>query len=881
MGKPILLVPLAASLFAQADLHLLVTDATGAYLPADGRLDALRFSTDARGEALLRNVAKGTHTLEISRAGFATEKTRVTITDTARVEKTVVLRPAIANTSVDVIAATPLPGMSLNRAEVPAAVQSLNGAEFTNTNALNVTDLLNRRLNGVYVNEIQGNPVQPDLNYRGYTASPLLGTPQGVSVYMDGVRLNQPFGDIVSWDLIPRTAIAEMAFMPGSNPLFGLNTLGGALSIQSKGGRTHPGTALQLSGGSFGRKMADLEHGCFTARGWNWYGATSLFFEDGWRDVSPSNVRQFFGKAGRQFSRTSVSLTGAFANNSLNGNGLGEQRDLARNYASVYTKPDINKNRSPFVNLALSHAASARVSLAANAYYRSIASSAFNGDINEDSLDQSIYQPSAADQRALAAAGYTGFPTSGASAANTPFPFWRCLAQVLQRDEPAEKCNGLINRARTRQHSEGVSGQMTWFAGRSQVTAGAAFDHSAVVFTQMSQLGYLNPDRSVTPVNAFGDGVTGGEVDGEPYDTRVNLRGRIRTAGAYATAKLALGNRWNATLSGRYNHSGIDNRDRIRPIAGTGSLTGDHAFGRFNGAAGLTYAASGAWNFYGSYSEGSRAPTSIELGCADPAAPCKLPNAMAGDPPLKQVVTRSFEAGVRGGLERRLNWSAGWFRAQNTNDILFVAAPQSGYGYFKNFGRTRREGAELELSGKAGPVTWGSGYTYLRATYQSPETVNGESNSVGINHIDPGDRIPMAPGQLWKSYADWQAAKRLVVTAGAVAVSSSFARGNENNLHRPDGRIFIGEGTSPGYAVVNLGARLQAAKRAELFVQVNNLLDRRYYSAAQLGPTGFTDDGNYIARPFNPVNGNYPVRHATFYAPGAPRGVWGGVRFRF
>ena len=108
---------------------------------------------------------------------------------------------------------------------------------------------------------MQGNPFQPDVNYRGYTASPLLGTPQGLSVYMDGVRLNQPFGDIVSWDLIPRTAIASTTLMPGSNPLFGLNTLGGALSIQTKSGVTHPGTMLQASYGSDVRRAFDFEHG--------------------------------------------------------------------------------------------------------------------------------------------------------------------------------------------------------------------------------------------------------------------------------------------------------------------------------------------------------------------------------------------------------------------------------------------------------------------------------------------------------------------------------------------------------------------------------------------------------------------------------------------
>ena len=84
-----------------------------------------------------------------------------------------------------------------------------------------------------------------------------------------------------------------------------------------------------------------------------------------------------------------------------------------------------------------------------------------NGDINEDSLDQSVYQPSAAEQRALLAAGYTGFPTAGATAANTPFPSWRCIGNVLLNDEPGEKCNGLLNRTDSVQHNYGASGQVT------------------------------------------------------------------------------------------------------------------------------------------------------------------------------------------------------------------------------------------------------------------------------------------------------------------------------------------------------------------------------------------------------------------------------------
>jgi outer membrane receptor protein involved in Fe transport len=422
---------------------------------------------------------------------------------------------------------------------------------------------------------------------------------------------------------------------------------------------------------------------------------------------------------------------------------------------------------------------------------------------------------------------------------------------------------------------------MSWFTSRSQLTAGAAFDRSSMDFQQSSQLGYLNPDRSVTGLNAFGDGVSGGEEDGEPYDTRVDLFGKTRTASVYATDKLTLGRAWGLTLSGRYNHTHIDNRDRIRPAVGPGSLTGAHSFGRFNPAVGLTYNPTKLMNFYFSYSEGSRAPTSIELGCADPNEPCKLPNAMAGDPPLKQVVTRSWEGGVRGTFESGWNWTAGWFRADNRDDLLFVAAPQTGYGYFKNFGKTRRQGAEFDLNGRVGRLTAGAGYTFLHATYESPETVNGESNSRGVNDILPGNRIPMIPQHMFKSYADIAATKKLTVTLGAVVVGGSYARGNENNLHRPDGRLFLGPGDTPAYGVVNLGGRYALHRRVELFAQINNLFDRRYYTAAQLGPTAFADNGNFVARPFPAVNGEFPVRHATFYAPGAPRGLWGGMRLRF
>jgi outer membrane cobalamin receptor len=261
-------------------------------------------------------------------------------------------------------------------------VQTSTAADLDRSGALDLSDFANRRLQGVHVNEMQGNPFQPDVNYRGYTASPLLGTPQGLSVYMDGVRLNQPFGDVVSWDLIPRMAIASTALMPGSNPLFGLNTLGGALAVTTKTGVSHPGTTMQATYGSDLRRAFDFEHGGSRAGTFNWYVAGTVFGEDGWRDDSPSDVRQIFGKLGWEGPRASASVTVAHARNALNGNALQETRLLDRNPASVYTKPDETDNRATFVNVVLRRAGTGSAAFSGHVYYRDIDTRTFNGDVN-------------------------------------------------------------------------------------------------------------------------------------------------------------------------------------------------------------------------------------------------------------------------------------------------------------------------------------------------------------------------------------------------------------------------------------------------------------------------------------------------------------------
>ncbi len=891
---------LAAAQTSKLDID--VMDPTGAATHSTGTLERLsagivtKFETDEKGHYEFTGLNAGRYRVEVKAPGFAPQSVLVDVTvDQTSLPITLAVGSEAAR--VEVVSATPLPGVDLLASQVPAAVQTVTAEDIVNSGAITLSDTLSRRMNSVFVNEINGNPFQPDVNYRGFTASPLLGTPQGISVYMDGVRMNQPFGDVVSWDLIPRVAIAETAIIPGSDPLFGLNTLGGALSIRTKDGSSNPGTRIQLAGGNWGRRMFDAEHGGAKGR-FDYYGATSLFFENGWRDYSPSNIRQFMGKIGWHGDKTMLGLSAMYANNHMNGSGLQEMTMLNRDYRSLYTIPDVFANRSPLINITARRIVNSNLTFFGNAYYRYVSTRTFNADINENSLDQSLYTLSAADRAALITAGYTNLPTT-ITPANTPFPSLRCIAQGLQNDEPAEKCNGLLNHGQSQQHDGGFSGQFTWLTtphgNKNQFTAGGAWDHNTTHFISNTQLGYLNPDRTVTPIQSFADGTSGGTVDGEPFDARVNLRGRVNTGSLYFTNTLSLSQIWDITVSGRFNRTTLNNYDNLRPEGGQGSLNGNYTFSRFNPSVGATYNPLPWLRGYARYSESNRAPTSIELGCADPEVPCKLPNAMAGDPPLNQVVARTVEAGYRGELEGKASWSAGYFHTQTRNDILFVAAPQTGFGYFKNFGRTLRQGLELDFDTDIIKRTsLGVNYTFLDATFQSPETVNGSGNSTngdalagqpgleGTINIAPGNRMPLTPRHMAKGFADIRVTKKFTLNLNVVAFSSSYARGNENNQHQPDGVVYLGPGYSAGYAVMNLGGRYELRKRIELFGQVTNLADRKYTSGAQLGPMGFDPtSGNFSSRPLPAVNGNFPVRQSTFFAPGAPRTIWGGVRVAF
>lgn len=743
--------------------------------------------------------------------------------------------------TVEIVGTTPLPGIGLPIDKVPANVQTVKGKALEEQRSLTIADYMAQNMTGVNVNESQNNPFQPNVNFRGFTASPLLGTPQGLSVYQDGVRINEPFGDVVSWDLIPMNALANMSLMPGSNPLFGLNTLGGAISLQTKRGYTHRGGAVELSGGSWGRYNVQAEYGDVAANGVDYFIAGNYFDEDGWRDASPSKVRQIFGQVGWRNAATDLSLSMSLADNNLIGNGLVQKEFLsAQGWEAINTKPDQTENKLAFFNFNASHWLNDATMLSGNAYYRNARTRTLNGDINDD-IDPD----------------------------DPGFNLANCVAGA-DEDDAEVSCSGALNRSKSKRVGYGVTGQINfnqdWLGHKNLFIAGVGYDHSQTDFQQLTEFGTINGSRGVDSIGVFGE------------ESKVDLRGVNRTWSLFATDTFSFNDIYHLTLSGRYNQTRVENRDQLIPDASDpASLTGDHSFQRFNPAIGLAITPSKSLSFYASYNEGSRAPTAIELGCANPAQPCKLPNAMAGDPPLDMVVSKTFEGGVRGKITNGIGYSASVYRTENTDDIQFIAANSTGAGYFSNVGKTRRQGLDLGVNGDIGQFRWFAGYSYIKATYESNFAIANQVNSSAVDtdsdgnadtiFVSKGDNLPGIPRHQFKLRGEWEALPQWTIGTNIVAFSDQYSHGNENNNHQGVG------GKVGGYTVVNLDTRYNFGKTGwQVFAKVNNLFDKKYYTGGMLGETFFEANGTFMGG---------DDAFSALVAPGAPRAAWIGVRYEF
>lgn len=757
----------------------------------------------------------------------------------------VLAEETIETETIEIISTTPLQGIGLQKDVVPANVQTVKSKDIENQNNLSIADVMKNGMLGVNVNEIQNNPYQPNINFRGFTASPLLGTPQGLSVFVDGVRVNEVFGDVVSWDLIPLNAISGMNMIPGSNPVFGLNTLGGAISIQTKSGRTNPGGMVELQGGSWGRISTAAEYGAVSDDGaLDFFVSGNIFHEQGWRDFSPSDVRQIFSKVGWQGEHTDANLSLTLADNDLIGNGF-VQQSFIRNlgYESINTKPDQTKNDMAFFNFNLNHYFNDDVALSTNAYYRQVNTNTLNGDGNDD-VDT----------------GFAGFDLAN------------CVPGADEDDAEAQ-CSGALNRSKSDRYGYGFQAQLTFsqdlMGMKNQFVTGLGYDYGKTDFEQNTEFGTVTASRGITGIGVFGD-------EGE-----AELEAKTKNYSLFATDTLSLNDQYHLTMSARYNYTDIKNRDgfheeKVAAGEAGSSLNGDHQFNRVNPAIGLSYTPTKTFSAYASYNEGSRAPTAIELGCANPEFPCNLPNALAGDPPLDQVVSKTFEAGIRGQLGKALGYSASVYSTRNTDDIQFISVRTSGAGYFDNVGKTRRRGVDLGLNGNIGNrFNWNLGYSYIKATYESSFAISSEVNSVAVANgddfftVNSGDELAGIPNHQLKLRGEWLATSNWVIGTNIVAFSDQYAYGNENNEHNGVG----GDGKLSGYAVVNLDTRYNFANSGwQLFGRVNNIFDREYYSAGLLGENFFDETGAYDGGDDEP---------AFLLAPGAPIAGWVGVRYLF
>ncbi|HTS53289.1 MAG TPA: TonB-dependent receptor [Burkholderiales bacterium] len=721
--------------------------------------------------------------------------------------------------TVEVVGTTPLPGIGTPVSEVPANVQAVTGAQMQKQESISLPDYLDRNLGSVSVNESQGNPFQPDVNFRGFTASPLLGFPQGLSVFQDGVRVNEPFGDVVNWDLIPQGAISSMTLIPGSNPVFGLNTLGGALSVNTKSGREYPGGSVALFGGSFATYSGNFEYGGVKDN-FDYYVYGNYYNSDGWRDHSSSVVQQVFGKVGYQTADFDADLSYSFADNNLFGAQTIPAAMYSANDKIAYTWPDITNNNLNFVNLRLSKVLSEDKILAGNVYWRELQSSNTSSNVNGE-FD----------------GGNSGTVCDGTT------PDTLCPASNLQSLTDTTGAGGTI--------------QFTLLkplvSHKNSFTLGASYDYGNTVFTQSEQNAVFNSARDTVGVG--------------PYVLFTDVNSTNAYSGFFFTDTFAFTDQLLMTLAGRYNIATIRLTDELGT---TPSINGTNTYQRFNPAVGLNYNPSKAINTYVSYNEGMRAPTPVELTCADPSAPCQLPNAFVSDPPLQAVIAKTLELGGRGMLSTNTAWTAAVYQANLSNDIQFVSSGASGtVGYFTNIPQTRRQGVELGVQQRLGAVNLQAAYGYVNATYQSSFFIfspnNSSANSAGDISVQPGDHVPGIPRNNFKLRADWQASSRISIGGTIVYASSQYAVGDNNNQDA--------NGPIPAYTIFNLDGRWQITDQLQVFGRINNVFDRKYQTAGVLGENFFTGP-NFS---YNPAG----VQPTVFSSPGAPFGIWVGVRYDF
>jgi iron complex outermembrane recepter protein len=746
-------------------------------------------------------------------------------------------------------------GTRMPRNRVPASVQSATAEDIEQSQSLDLTDFLNRSFASININHAQNNPLQPDVNFRGFTASALLGLSPGLTVYQNGVRINEPFGDTVNWDLIPLSAVNAVQLLAGANPVFGLNTLGGALSLQMKNGFDYEKTGAEVYGGSFARRSALIERGGSNGQ-WGYYGNIDYFEEDGWRDYSNSDALRFFGSVSRRSTDSSLDLSLTHADTELRGNGSSPAELLALDREQVFTHPDLTENTLTQVILEGTRKLSDAVQIAGNAFYRDIDTDTFNGD-------GTIFEECDIDgEELLVGEDFTDVNEDGhcAAADDTDIePVLDLNGEPIDAQIDAGELDAINNIGRRQQEAYGASLQLGLHSNvrgyDNDLTLGAAYSEGRTTFDSKVEVAQLLDDRATSRTGIFaGEFVTG-------------VKSEVSIASVYFANTLNLSKAIAVTLAGRYDNTRIRLADRS---GGSPELDGSHEFERFNPAAGVTVRVTPAVLLFASVSQSARAPTPVELACASEEAPCNLPNAFLADPPLDQVVATSAEAGVRGLTDAGLQWQVGAFHTVNDNDILFqtTGGAHANVGFFDNAGDTRRAGLELSLSQRLSRLRWSIEYSLIEATFDDAFIVNSPNHPVfeddpGAPQIVGEDKllvqssstIPGIPRHQGNVGVDFAFNDRISLGADVVYRSGVYLRGDEVNLL----------GKTDSYAILNLRGEYRIGKRIALFARIENTLDEEYETFGLLGkPDEVFED----------------FEDPRFFGAGPPFGAWLGIKIK-
>jgi len=753
--------------------------------------------------------------------------------------------PTAANTlpTIDVFATTPLLGGGLEIDKVPANVTVVDLDKIEAAQSLNIADALRQRVPSVNISEVSGNSFQPDVEFRGFVASPVAGTPQGLAVYQNGVRINEAFGDNVNWDLIPTAAIRSVG-VATNNPAFGLNALGGAINIQMKDGFTYQGAEINTMGGSYGRIQSSAQWGK-QIDNVAVYGAFEGLRDGGFRDFSPANIRRFYGDVGYKTDSGEFHVNMGAADNNFGAAATVPVELLQQRWSNDYTTPQTSRNQVAYLNLTGKVDATPTWTLEGNAHVR-----AFNQRTQDGNPTGT--QPCAADP-ALLCFGDDVTPANGLNGAQLANPF-----------SPGAYL-GEIDRTSTRSTTVGMTLQATntdeLFGHSNRFVVGTSVDYGVTQFNASAELGTIAPNYVVSGSGIF-LGSSGDPVSIGP----VSLRTTNLYNGLYLLDTFDVTKQFAVTAGGRLNVANIRLEDQIGS-----ALNGNDTYSRFNPMIGGTYKITSEITAYAGYSEANRAPTPLELGCADPARPCTIAAFLISDPPLKQVVSRTLEAGFRGshnfGAETgSLSWKLGAFRTANDDDILAIPSPVlQGFGYFQNVGRTLRTGVEAEVNFRSRTLELYASYAYIDAVFRDALLLGSNSpfaDSDGNVQVLPGNRIPAIPASRFKAGFNYAVTDAFKVGGDVMVVGSQYFVGDESN-QAPK---------LPAYTVVNLHSSYQINKTFQVYARIDNLFDNHYGTYG----TFFETD----ALP-NFANGGAPFTDARSISPARPRAFYAGLKATF